>query len=169
LDDVGAGGCKWSVACGNLTLVAFALTCALDAAASAVLVDLFDRDLRDGRQPRESERLALRVISLGMCAAGASTAVQSVWRLVRGSDATATIAGPAIAAISLVVLSGFAHRKTLIAYRAGRAGLLADAQLTKIGVAWQAYRSWGQERTCSGIRLGSIPSPRSSSQSSSPA
>src|SRR5437879_12484555 len=82
----------------SLTLVAFAFTGALDAAGSAVLADHFDRDVRASRQARRSEHVALRVISIGMFGVGIATGVVSVWRLTRGSETTATIAGPAIPA-----------------------------------------------------------------------
>lgn len=126
------------LAAGSLTLIAFALAGTLDAAGSAVLADHFDRDLRVSRRSRQSERLALRVISIGMFAVGVSTAVVSLWRLARGSETTSTPAGPVIAGASLVGLSVLAHRKTVIGDRVGSAGLMADAQLSRFGIALAA-------------------------------
>ena len=126
------------LASGSLTLIAFALAGTLDAAGSAVLADHFDRDVRESRRSRHSERLALRVISIGMFTVGLSTAVVSVWRLARGSETTLTVAGPLIAAASLVGLSVLAHRKTVIAHRVASSGLMADAQLSRFGIAFAA-------------------------------
>lgn len=77
----------------SLVLIAFRLTSLLDAVGSFVLALHFRNALGQSAVSVRSERVALRVVSIGLMVVGVSTAVESVRRLVAGQAGHGSAAG----------------------------------------------------------------------------
>jgi divalent metal cation (Fe/Co/Zn/Cd) transporter len=121
------------VSAGSLVLVAFGLTGILDAAGSAALVVHFRHALHHEVLSERHERLALRVVTLGLFVVGSLTAAESGRRLVVHPTSHTVPAGVAVAAISIVVLALLSTRKRRIARRIPSRALLADGWLSATG------------------------------------
>ena len=130
-----AGSCAITLGAvsDSLTLVAFGAISVLDAAGSTTLVVHFRHALRHEVVSERHERLALRVVTLGMAAIGTATTVDSALRLVARSSAGASGAGVVLAAVSVAVLSGLARRKHAVACRVPSQALRADGWLSAVG------------------------------------
>ena len=121
------------VAAGSLVLVAFGVTGLLDAAGSYALIVSFRHALRhDGVDPRR-ERIALRIIGIGLIVVGALTTIESVRRLMTGSNAERSAVGVAIASASVFMLAALTFRKMQLAERLASRGLRADGWLSATG------------------------------------
>jgi divalent metal cation (Fe/Co/Zn/Cd) transporter len=117
----------------SLVLVAFGFTGLLDAAGSAALVTHFRHALRHETFSERRERLALRVVTVGMLTVGVVTAVESVRRLLGGGSSQAVPAGLVLAAVSIGVLAALSHAKRRVASRIPSRALLADGWLSATG------------------------------------
>lgn len=117
----------------SLVLIAFGLAGLLDAVGSAALVAHFRHALRHEAFSARHEHLALRVVTIGLLAVGALTAVESLRRLVGGTQSHAAPAGLVLAALSIGVLALLSHRKRQIAGRIPSRALLADGWLSATG------------------------------------
>jgi divalent metal cation (Fe/Co/Zn/Cd) transporter len=123
------------VARGSLVLIVFALTGFLDAAGSLTLALHFRHALKHERISVERERLALRLVSIGLIALGMFTAVESTRRLVSGANAERSALGIIIAGASIGVLVWLAWRKKAVAPRVPSNALSADGTLSATGAA----------------------------------
>jgi divalent metal cation (Fe/Co/Zn/Cd) transporter len=121
------------IAQNSLVLIAFGLTGALDSAGSAVLVVHFRHALQHEAASERHERLALRVVTIGLIVVGTLTAAESVRRLVGSVHAEPVAAGVALAAISASVLAGLSSRKRRVAGMVNSQALLADGWLSATG------------------------------------
>ena len=112
-----AGSCAIAlgVAGDSLTLIAFGAIGLLDTLGSATLVVHFRHALRHEAISERHERVALRVVTLGMAAVGLGTFADSIVRVVTHGVARSSAAGVALAAVSVVVLGALAWRKQTIA------------------------------------------------------
>ena len=106
-----AGSCAIAlgVAGDSLTLIAFGAIGLLDALGSATLVVHFRHALRHEAISERHERVALRVVTLGMAAVGLGTFADSIVRVVTHGVARSSAAGVALAAVSVVVLGALAE------------------------------------------------------------
>ncbi|MEY2420282.1 MAG: hypothetical protein QOI95_349 [Acidimicrobiaceae bacterium] len=121
------------IASNSLVLVAFGLTGALDSAGSAVLVAHFRHALHHEAFSERHERLALRVVTIGLVVVGTLTSGESVRRLVGSVHAESVPAGVALAATSAVVLAVLSSRKRRVAGVVASRALLADGWLSATG------------------------------------
>src|SRR5262245_16580758 len=80
---------------GSLVLVVFGAAGLLDAAGSGSLVIHFRHALRHEAFSQRHERLALRLVTGGLVAVGALTAIESGRRLVEGAHPRAGVGGVA--------------------------------------------------------------------------
>jgi divalent metal cation (Fe/Co/Zn/Cd) transporter len=117
----------------SLVLVALGSTGLLDAAGSATLLIHFRHALRHEAFSERHERIALRVVTIGLVVIGSLTAAESVRRLIDRQPSHPVPAGVAVAALSAVVLAALAHRKRGIAARIPSRALLADGWLSATG------------------------------------
>ena len=117
----------------SAVLIAFGAIGFVDALGSVALVYHFHHALKHDLLAAHLERLAHRVVVIGLLAVGVSAVALGVARLVAGSSGGSSNAGVALAAISLFVLIGLSARKQWLAHRIGSGALLADGRLSGIG------------------------------------
>jgi divalent metal cation (Fe/Co/Zn/Cd) transporter len=135
------------IATSTAVLLAFGAIGLLDAVGSVTLAYHFKHALRHDALSDELERLAHRVVLIGLFVVGLSAVVVGVVRLALGSSSATTAAGIALAAVSLVVLTLLAWRKTVIARRIGSPALRTDGHLSAIGAAQAAVALGGTAAT----------------------
>lgn len=121
------------IAQNSLVLVAFGLTGVLDSAGSAALVVHFRHAVRHEAFSERHERLALRVVTIGLIVVGTLTAVESVRRLIGSIHGESVPAGVALAATSAVVLAVLSSRKRRLASAVASRAVLADGWLSGMG------------------------------------
>ena len=126
------------VAAHALVLVVFGLTGVLDAAGSWALALHFKHALRHEAISEKRERIALRVVSIGLTGIGAFTTEESAHRLAMGSEPHSSALGIAISAASILVLAALAARKRFVSRLVGSRALLADSWLSATGGALAA-------------------------------
>lgn len=117
----------------SLVLVAFGLTGVLDSAGSAVLAVHFRHALHHEAFSERHERLALRVVTIGLMVVGTLTTLESARRLVTSVHAESVAAGVVLAAVSAIVLALLSSRKRRVAREVDSRALLADGWLSATG------------------------------------
>jgi divalent metal cation (Fe/Co/Zn/Cd) transporter len=130
---VGAAACTIGLLANSLVLVAFGAIGLLDAAGSTALVVHFRHSLRHEAASERHERIALRVVTVGMFVLGVATFAESIHRLVTHAGGDAVAAGIALAAVSVAVLAVLAHVKRRLAPRVQSPALRADSWLSAMG------------------------------------
>jgi divalent metal cation (Fe/Co/Zn/Cd) transporter len=121
------------VAAGSLVLVAFGLVGILDLVGSVALVVHFRHALRHDAFSERHERLALRIVTVGLLVVGALTAAESVRRLIAQERSDPVPVGVVLAAMSAVALGALFVGKRRIAGRIPSPALLADGWLSATG------------------------------------
>jgi divalent metal cation (Fe/Co/Zn/Cd) transporter len=122
----------------SLALIAFGAVGLFDFAADVVLVSHF-RALHRDQRAEHLERIALRIITVGLIAVGLAAAMVSTIHLAEGQDtAHGSVTSALLAAVSLVGLSALAARKRHLAIRLPSPALRADGQLSGIGATLAA-------------------------------
>jgi len=116
-------------------LIAFGGVGFVDAVGSVALVYHFHHGLRHDELSDEIEKVAHRVVLIGLMTVGAAALVGGLLRLVTTQSAHASTAGMALAAASLVVLTVLSIRKSAIGTRVASAALVSDGHLSGIGAA----------------------------------
>jgi divalent metal cation (Fe/Co/Zn/Cd) transporter len=129
----GSGAVVLGVTANSLVLVAFGIIGMLDAVGSTTLVIHFRHALRHESLSERRERVALRVVTVGMVIVGAATVGLGLRRLAERSGSESVPAGVALAAMSAVALAALAARKRRIASLVPSRALLADAWLSATG------------------------------------
>lgn len=120
---------------GSLVLIAFGLTGLLDGAGSLTLVLHFRHALASNLVSSRRERLALRVVSIGLLAIGVSTIAESTRRLITNQAGRGSSVGVGIAGASAIVLTVLAVAKWRIAGKVPSDALRADGWLSATGAA----------------------------------
>jgi divalent metal cation (Fe/Co/Zn/Cd) transporter len=131
----GTGSVALGLTGHSLVLVAFGVVALLDGAGSATLLVHFRHALRHETFSARRERIALRVVTIGLAAVGLATAVESVRRLAAPTSARALPLGVAVAGVSVAVLTRLAITKHRVARRIPSMALLADGWLSATGAA----------------------------------
>jgi divalent metal cation (Fe/Co/Zn/Cd) transporter len=126
----------------SLALVAFGVVGILDCTASVALVAHF-RDARSGGTAEHLERIALRIVTVGLVAVGVVTGVVSTMHLVDRRETDGSYLNVALAAVSFVALTVLAARKHHIAVRLPSHALLADSHLSAVGAVLAAVTLGG--------------------------
>ncbi len=126
----------------SLALVAFGVVGILDCTASVALVAHF-RDARSGGTAEHLERIALRIVTIGLVTVGLVTGAFSVMHLVDHHEATASARNVLLAATSLIALTALSLRKHHIAIRLDSHALLADSRLSAVGAVLAAVTLGG--------------------------
>lgn len=116
----------------SLALVAFGIVGILDCVASVALVAHF-RDARSGGTAEHLERLALRVVTIGLVMVGVVTAVVSVLHLLDSKGSSSSLGSVVLAGASFVALSVLSLRKRHVSLRLPSHALLADSHLSAVG------------------------------------
>ena len=126
----------------SLALVAFGVVGILDCTASVALVAHF-RDARSGGTAEHLERIALRIVTIGLVCVGLATCVVSTTHLVNRQEADDSSLSVLLAAISFFALSVLAVRKHYISVRLPSHALLADSHLSAVGAVLAAVTLGG--------------------------
>lgn len=126
----------------SLALIAFGVVGVLDCTASVALVAHF-RDARSGGTAEHLERLALRVVTIGLVTVGLTTAVVSVLHLLDRTATNGSLQSVVLAAASLLTLSLLSLRKRHVSMRLPSHALFADSRLSAIGAVLAAVTLGG--------------------------
>ncbi len=127
---------------GTAVLVAFGAIGTVDAIGSIALSYHFHHGLRHDALSEQLERLAHRLVLLGLCCVGCAAVVGGGLGLVADHVPTGSDVGVALAAASLVALVGLSVGKQRIARRIASAALRSDGHLSAVG-AMQAAVTLG--------------------------
>ena len=131
-------------AVGNsLVLIAFGATGLLDALGSGTLIVHFRHALRHEAMSEHRERVALRVVTLGMAAIAVATIADSSFRLASPSTSRPIPLGVFLAGASVFVLAFLARQKQRIAARIPSPALHADGWLSATGAALALFALLG--------------------------
>ena len=114
-------------------LVAFGAIGAVDAIGSVALVYHFQHGLRHGRLSDELEKLAHRVVLVGLFSVGCASVLGGLVRLALSQTSEPSDPGVALAAISVVALIALSLRKRQVARRIASKALLSDGHLSAVG------------------------------------
>jgi divalent metal cation (Fe/Co/Zn/Cd) transporter len=128
---------------GTAVLVAFGAVGTVDGIGSAALAYHFHHALRHDRLSTELERLAHRVVLVGLLVVGLAALITGLVKAFDNAPHDASAAGAALAAASLVVLSVLAIRKQAIARRVGSRALVSDSHLSATGATLAAVALLG--------------------------
>jgi len=117
----------------SAVLVAFGAIGFVDALGSVALVYHFRHTLRHDEASERLENIAHRVVVIGLFVVGSGAVVTGIGRLLARSTGDSSAAGTALAAISLVALTGLSARKQSLARRVRSDALRADGRLSGVG------------------------------------
>jgi divalent metal cation (Fe/Co/Zn/Cd) transporter len=126
----------------SIALVAFGVVGILDCTASVALVAHF-RDAKTGGTAEHLERIALRIVTIGLVTVGLATGVVSTMHLVDRQETDGSLRNVVLAGASLVALSVLSARKHHIAVRLPSHALLADSRLSAVGAVLAAVTLGG--------------------------
>ena len=119
------------VAAGSVSLVGFGFDSAIEVSAALVLTWRLRQERRDGcTQPADAR--AAKAIALSFVALAAYVGVESIRDLAGRAEPDASIAGVAIAGLSLLVMPFLARAKRMLAPVLGSAAAAADAAQTSL-------------------------------------
>jgi hypothetical protein len=114
-------------------LVAFGAIGVIDAIGSVALVHHFRHGLRSDELSDELERLAHRIVLVGLFTVGGAAIVGGLARLRNSDSSEGSSAGIVLAALSFVALVALSTRKQRLGRRIGSNALLSDGHLSGIG------------------------------------
>ncbi len=114
-------------------LVAFGAIGIIDAIGSLALVYHFHHGLRHDRLSDKLERLAHRVVLVGLFSVGCASVLGGLVRLAVAQTSDPSDTGVALAAISVVALIALSTRKQQVARRISSKALLSDGHLSAVG------------------------------------
>jgi hypothetical protein len=128
-------------------LIAFGAIGIVDAVGSIALAYHFHHGLRHDELSEELERLAHRVVLVGLFSVGCAAIIGGLARLTIDHASAGSNAGVALAAASLVALVALSARKQQVARRVSSNALLSDAHLSAIGAMQAAVTLAGTATT----------------------
>ena len=130
---VGTASIATGITEASLVLTAFGAIGMVDAAGSATLVVHFRHALRHQAISAHKEKVALRVVTIGMAVIGLATAGESIERLLSGTGGGHHDLGVYLAGVSVPVLLGLAMRKFKVSRAIPSHALHADGWLSSAG------------------------------------
>lgn len=116
---------------GSIALTGFGLDSLIELAASLTALWRLRHDVNP-RQRERAERLSLRVIGALFVALATYVAIDAAWALYRRQPPSESIAGIAIAALSVVVMPVLARAKRRVAFALGSGALAAESEQTSV-------------------------------------
>ena len=123
---------------GSAALAAFGSVGLVDAIGSAALVHHFRHGLRHEVLADHLERIAHRIVIVGLIAVGFGAIITGGFRLAGDHAVEASGVGTVLAAASLVVLIALSRRKQRLATRVASPALRSDGHLSAVGAAQAA-------------------------------
>jgi divalent metal cation (Fe/Co/Zn/Cd) transporter len=131
----------------TFVLVALGAIGLVDGVGSVALAYHFHHARRHDALSERLELVAQRIVVGGLAAVGLGAIVVSVVRLISRSSGDASIAGTALAAASVLVLTVLARRKRSLARRVPSGALLSDGNVSGVGAAQAAIALVGAATT----------------------
>jgi divalent metal cation (Fe/Co/Zn/Cd) transporter len=131
----------------SLALIAFGAIGYVDAVADVALVYHFGRGLKHDELSARYERLAHRIVTVGLFGVGIATIAVSVLRLATGREGDASLAALMLASFSFLALIALARRKRAVAERVQSEALRADSRLSGVGALHAAIAIGGVAAT----------------------
>jgi divalent metal cation (Fe/Co/Zn/Cd) transporter len=134
----------WTVIAGSATvilgvrsqavsLIALGAVGLVDGIGSGALAYHFHHARRHNHLSEHIEKIAHRVVILGLLVVGLGAVIVSADRLVAGNPGSSSVAGALLAAASLLVLFMLSGRKRVVARGVASLALLTDSHLSGIG------------------------------------
>ena len=114
-------------------LIAFGAVGIVDAIGSVALAYHFQNGLRHAQLSDELEKLAHRVVLVGLFSVGCASVAGGLARIATGQTSQPSSAGVTLAAISVAALMALSARKQQIARRIASRALLSDGHLSAVG------------------------------------
>lgn len=148
----GTGAIAIGVASGSAVLTAFGAIGLVDAVGSAALVHHFRHGLRHAELTDRLERLAHRVVIVGLVTVGAGALVAGGVRLAGERAIESSAYGTWLAAASLIVLITLSRRKRRLAVDVASPALRSDGHLSAVGAAQASVTLAGAVTTMIGWR-----------------
>ncbi|MDQ1479733.1 MAG: hypothetical protein QOI44_594 [Actinomycetota bacterium] len=127
----------------SAVLIAFGAIGFVDAVGSIALVYHFRHALKHDEISDRLEKVAHRVVLIGLFVVGAGAVVLGCGRLAVRSAGGSSDAGTALAAVSLAVLIALSARKQSLGRRVGSDALVADGRLSGVGAMQAAVTLFG--------------------------
>ncbi len=119
-------------------LVAFGAIGLVDAIGSVALAYHFHHGLRHDELSKRLEKVAHRVVLLGLLVVGCSAIIGGLLRLRFPQNSDTSLVEVAVAATSFVALIALSVRKQRLAARIGSGALLSDGHLSAVGAVQAA-------------------------------
>ena len=148
---------------GSVLLVAVGAVAFLDALGSAAVAYHLHHGLRHNELADHLEKLAHRLVIVGLLTVGCAAILARGVRLIGGEASDSSPLGIGLAAVSLVVLSVLSRRKYRLADRVASGALRAEGYLSAIVVGAVAVtvglQSWRND-----LRASKLNDPRARSR-----
>jgi divalent metal cation (Fe/Co/Zn/Cd) transporter len=122
----------------QLVLVAFGAVGVVDAVGSMALTYHFRHALRHDQLSERFERVAHRVVLVGLVSVGSAAVAIGAIRLVSDHSGGSSNAGVVLAGVSLVVLLALSRQKQRVAGRIESSALRSDGHLSGVGATFAA-------------------------------
>lgn len=119
------------VAASSASLIGFGLDSGIEVSAALVLAWRLHQERRDGCRLEADDR-ARQLIAWSFVVLATYVSVSAASDLVRGDEPDASVAGIAIAALSLVVMPVLAAMKRRVAFELGSQAAVAEASQTNV-------------------------------------
>ena len=119
------------MAAGSVSLVGFGLDSAIEVCASLILAWRLHQERRGGCMA-QSDRQATRAIAVSFLALAGYVWFEAVADLVGGSEPKPSVAGIAVAALSLAVMPALARAKRRLAPALGSRAAVSEADQTSL-------------------------------------
>ena len=116
---------------GSILLMGFGIDSVIEVSSGLSLVWRLRSDVDLARR-EEAERISLRLVGICFVSLAAYVAIDAVRSLLRSEAPDESIAGMALAALSIIVMPLLARAKRRVAAQIGSAALTADARQTEL-------------------------------------
>jgi len=117
---------------GSVALVGFALDSIVEASSGGILIWRLRSEERGTRTPEEAERKASRLVAVAFFALATYVGGRAIFDLLSRSRPEESVAGIALAVVSLIVMPILARRKRIVARQLDSRALQADSTQTTL-------------------------------------
>lgn len=153
------------VAAGSVSLIGFGLDSGIEVSASVILAWRLHREKRGGCMANDDRR-ATRAIAVSFAALAVWLWVEATRQLVTSSEPDPTVAGIALAGLSLLTMPVLARAKRRLAPALGSRAAVSEANQTALcalmsgvllaGLALNALAGWAWSDSIAGLGIGAI-------------
>lgn len=154
------------LASGSIALIGFALDSVVEASSAGALVWRFRAERRGPERAEEFERRAVRMVGWAFVALAAYVGIKAAYDLITQARPEESMAGIALAAVSLLVMPYLAWRKRTMAKVVDSRALDADSHQTSlctfisavllVGLAANAWLGWWWADPVAGLAIAAL-------------